>query len=43
MKKRNYWRVFGIAGFMTAAISVAIWARRDQEQREHKVHHSLGG
>ncbi|MCY3629766.1 MAG: hypothetical protein OXI05_02810 [Bacteroidota bacterium] len=43
MKKRNYWHVFGIAGFMTAAISVAIWARRDREQREHQVHHSLGG
>lgn len=43
MKKRNYWHVFGIAGLMTAAISVAIWARRDREQREHQVHHSLGG
>ncbi|MCY3486835.1 MAG: hypothetical protein OXH34_00205 [Bacteroidetes bacterium] len=43
MKKRNYWHVFGIAGLMTAAISVVVWARRDREQREHQIHHSLRG
>ncbi len=39
MKKQNYWRTFGIAGLMTAAISVVVWARRGQEKREHQVHH----
>ncbi|MCY4672816.1 MAG: hypothetical protein OXD43_03450 [Bacteroidetes bacterium] len=42
MKKRSYWRLLGIAGFMTTAIGIAVWVGKDREQRASAAQHSAG-